>query len=152
MSQELLGLAFFDSRVSSSTKIRMVSAMQNEEDQDQDHSKRIIFYLDSFKDKNVEDFVTEKSMALFQMMELPYGLFAVDLDLWEDRDNYKQETETVESLKVVNDHAERRVALLQEYSGLITRDEAQLQYLLQVVEDHRRLYPHGRRQTLFGLP
>jgi len=50
--QELVGLAFFDSRFSSSTKIRMVSAMHIEEDQDQDHSKA------SFKDKNLEDFVT----------------------------------------------------------------------------------------------
>src|SRR6218665_34892 len=56
-SQELVGLAFFDSRVSSSTKRRMVSAMQNEEDQDQDHSKRITVDLDSFKGKNLEDFV-----------------------------------------------------------------------------------------------
>ena len=39
----------------------MVSAMQNEEDQDQDHSKRITVALDSFKDKNLEDFVTSKS-------------------------------------------------------------------------------------------
>jgi len=72
--------------------------------------------------------------------------------LWESRDDYKQATEAVESLKVVNDHAKRGVALLREYSGLINRDEAQLQYLLQVVEDHRRLYPDSGKQTLSGLP
>jgi hypothetical protein len=46
----------------------MVCAMQDEEDQEQDHSKRInvaLNALDSFKDKNLEDFVTSKSMTLF---------------------------------------------------------------------------------------
>jgi len=155
LSQELVSLAFFDRRVSSSTKRLMVSAMQSEENQDQDHSKeskRINVDLYSFKDKNLEDFVTAKSMTLIQMMELPNGFLAVDPDLWEDRDDYKQAAETVESLKVVNDHAECGVALIQEYSGLITLDETQLQFLLQVVEDHRRMFPDSRKQTLSGLP
>ena len=154
LSQELVSLAFFDSRVSSSTKRLMVSAMQNEEDQDQDHSKRITVALDSFKDKNLEDFVTSKSMTLLRMMELPDGFLTVDPDLWEDRDDYKQAVEIVKSLKVVNDHTEdhteRGKALIQEYSGLLTRDETQLQFLLQVVEDHRRMYPDSRKQTMSG--
>lgn len=152
MSQELVSLAFFDRRVSSSTKRLMVSAMHNRASRDKDHSKRITIALDSFKDKNLEDFVTAQSMTLIQMLELPHGFLAVDPDLWEDRDDHKQATETVESLKVVNDHAERGVALIQEYSGLLTRDETQLQFLLQVVEDHRKMYPDSRKQTLSGLP
>lgn len=152
MSQELVSLAFFNRRVSSSTKRLMVSAMQNRASRVKDHSKRITIALDSFKDKNLEDFVTAQSMTLIQMLELPDGFLAVDPDLWEDRDDYKQATETVESLKVVNDHAERGVALIQEYSGLLTRDETQLQFLLQVVEDHRKMYSDSRKQTLSGLP
>ena len=151
LTQELVSLAFFDSRVSSSTKRLMVSAMQNEEDQSEAHSKRktvASVALHSFKDKNLEDFVTAKSMTLLRMMDLTDGFLAVDPDLWEDRDDYKKAAETVESLKVVNDHAERGVALIQEYSGLITRDEFQLQFLLQVVEDHRRLYPDCKKQTM----
>ena len=55
-------------------------------------------------------------MTLIRMMELPDGFLAVDPDLWEDTDDYKQAAEAVESLKIVNDHAERGVALVQEYS------------------------------------
>ena len=50
----------------------------------------------------------------------------------------------------MNDHAERGVALIQEYSGLITNDEIQLQFLLQVVEDHRKMYPDSRKMTVSG--
>jgi len=86
-------------------------------------------------------------MTLIRMMELPDGFLAVDPDLWEDRDDYNQDAEAVESLKVVSDHAECGVALLQDYS-----DEAQLQYLLQVVDYYRRVYPDSRKQTLSWLP
>jgi hypothetical protein len=116
LSQELVGLAFFDSRVSSSTKRLMVSAIQNEV-HEFDHSKRLTVDLNSFKDKNLEDFVTAKSMKMIQLLELPHGFFEVDPDLWQDRDDFTQVCNAVESLKVVNDQAERGVALIQEYSG-----------------------------------
>jgi hypothetical protein len=38
---------------------------------------------------------------------------------------------------VVNDLAERGVALIQQFNSSMTRDEEQTQYLLQVVEQHR---------------
>ena len=43
---------------------------------------------------------------------------------------------TVLELKVVNDTAERDVALTQAYSGRFTRDEEKLQYLLQIFAAH----------------
>ncbi|KAK2705764.1 hypothetical protein QYM36_015958 [Artemia franciscana] len=140
------------SRVSSSTKRLMVSAMQSEDHQEQEHTKRITIDLDSAKNKNLEHFVTAKSAKLFQMMDLPDGFLTVDPDLWEDRHDYKLASETVRSLKVINDHAERGVALIQEYSGFVTQDESQLQFLLQVVNEHRRVYPDSRKQTLSGQP
>ncbi|KAK2702108.1 hypothetical protein QYM36_019238 [Artemia franciscana] len=152
LSPELVGLTFFDSHVSSSTKRLMVSAMQSEDDQEQEHTKRITIDLDSAKNKNLEHFVTAKSAKLFQMMDLSDGFLTVDPDLWEDRHDYGLASETVRSLKVVNDHAERGVALIQEYSGFITQDESQLQFLLQVVNEHRRVYPDSRKQTLSGQP
>ena len=42
----------------------------------------------------------------------------------------------VHEQKVVSNTAERGVALIQAYSGSLTRDEEQLQYLLQVVAAH----------------
>ncbi|KAK2710529.1 hypothetical protein QYM36_011904 [Artemia franciscana] len=95
LSPELVGLAFFDSRVNSSTKRLMVSAMQSEDDQEQEHTKRITIDLDSAKNKNLEHFVTAKSAKLFQMMNLPDGFLTVDPDLWEDRHDYKLASETV---------------------------------------------------------
>ena len=52
------------------------------------------------------------------------------------------------SLSVVNDHAERGVALIEEFSGHLTKDEEQLQFVLQVVQAHRRAYPDALKRTL----
>ena len=55
---------------------------------------------------------------------------------------------TVHELKVVNDKAERGVALIQPYSGSLTRDEEQLQYLLQVVAAHRQAVSQPTKKYL----
>uniref|UniRef100_A0A0K2U927 Putative LOC100574672 [Acyrthosiphon pisum] n=1 Tax=Lepeophtheirus salmonis TaxID=72036 RepID=A0A0K2U927_LEPSM len=40
-------------------------------------------------------------------------------------------------IKVVNDLAERGVGPIKEYSGLLTSNESELQFLFHVVEDYR---------------
>ena len=50
--------------------------------------------------------------------------------------------------RVGNDQAEREVALIEEFSGHLTKDEEQLQFLLQVVQEHRRAYPNAPKKTL----
>ena len=44
----------------------------------------------------------------------------------------------IKSLAVTNDHAERSVALVLSFSGRLTKEKEQLQYLLQVVSQHRK--------------
>ena len=47
--------------------------------------------------------------------------------IWLTDKNYTEMKLTAHELKVVNDTAERSVALIQAYSGSLTRDEEQLQ-------------------------
>ena len=54
----------------------------------------------------------------------------------------------VKALKVVNDTAERGVALIQEFNADLTRNEEQKQYLLQVVAGHRELSPDSKKSTV----
>ena len=57
-------------------------------------------------------------------------------------------SQIVWNLAVVNDHAERGDALVQEFNGSLTNDEEQLQFLLQVVVDHWKAFPDPRKRTL----
>ena len=149
LSQDLIGLALFDSRVSVATKRLMVKAMRDVEEAE-DPLKRAVISLETFKDKKLEDFVTKKSLVFFEKMQLPSNFLQLDPEMWTAQDDFATSSEIVQTMNVVNDHAERGVALVQEFSGLLTQDEDQLQFLLQVVEEHRRAFPDSRKQTLTG--
>ena len=51
-------------------------------------------------------------------------------------------------LKVVNDLSESGVALIEGYNSILTKDDEQKQFLLQVVEDHRERFPDPVKSTL----
>ncbi|KAG0724105.1 hypothetical protein GWK47_041316 [Chionoecetes opilio] len=69
-------------------------------------------------------------------------------DSWQMDEGFQRSSQIVRNLAVVNDHAERGVALIQEFNGSLTKDEEQLQFLLQVVADHRKAFPDPRKRTL----
>ena len=49
---------------------------------------------------------------------------------------------------MANDLAEQGVAMMQEYNAIITNDETQKQFLMQVVEKHRKSLPDCQKKTL----
>ena len=49
---------------------------------------------------------------------------------------------------MVNDQAGRGVALIEEFSGHLTKDEEQLQFLPEVVQEQRRAYPNVLKKTI----
>jgi len=51
---------------------------------------------------------------------------------WKDQDNYKKGRKIINSLRVVNDTAERGVKLMEEFNSKFTNDESQKQFVLQV--------------------
>ena len=54
----------------------------------------------------------------------------------------------VENLRVVNDTAERGVKLIQDFNILLTKNEEQKQFVLQAVDECRRLYPDVKKSPL----
>jgi len=67
---------------------------------------------------------------------------------WSGLDEYKKAQEIASSLHVTNDTAERGVKLVSDYTKILTTDELQLQFLLQVVEEHRARFPDMRKSTI----
>ena len=71
---------------------------------------------------------------------------------WDDDKTYQESLKLVKGLTVVNDRAERGVALIQDFTKKLTKSEEQLQFLLQVVSDHRKQFPDSRKSTLIPKP
>ena len=113
LSEELIGLALFDSRVSHHSKRLMLAAM---EDVAPDHpSKLPTIKSDAFLgQKSLDQFCTINSKKLFQLLGLSGTLFMKDPAEWEQDESYQQAAHIVKNLVVVNDRAERGVALIQQ--------------------------------------
>ena len=71
-----------------------------------------------------------------------HELVAASSTNWTESPLFDKAKLTVDSIKVVNDSAERSVALMSSYNKSITKTETEMQRLLQVVEDNRKRIPH----------
>ncbi|KAG0698584.1 hypothetical protein GWK47_026013 [Chionoecetes opilio] len=149
VSEELVGLSFFDSDVSCETKNAMVTALRREEFDGEDTApKRVTLPKKSVRDLHLEDFVSGRTLHFFRKLHLDEAFLDLPPDSWQMDEGFQRSSQIVRNLAVVNDHAERGVALIQEFNGSLTKDEEQLQFLLQVVADHRKAFPDPRKRTL----
>ena len=124
----------------------MVQSLKNKGDENP--PKRVEIKSQQVNSCELNDFVTSKSNVLFQKLKLPDGFLKNDPITWNSDLNFQKALLIVKELKIVNDHAEQGVALIQEYCGLLTRDEDQLQYLSQVIQQHRSEFPNSKKSTL----
>ena len=94
------------------------------------------------------DFVTRNTRKFFEILSIPDSLLEVDPGSWETNPDYLQAEDIVRALRVVNDTAERGVALMQEYNALLSKDEEQTQFALQVIQEHRKRHPDCKKATI----
>ncbi|KAL4104515.1 hypothetical protein QTP88_019810 [Uroleucon formosanum] len=150
LTLEAASLAFFDDKVSSQTKIKMVKAMQSR-DIKSEANKRIILKPNEIYDyanKDINDFISIQSSNFFNRFGIPMDFLDLDPKLWNENDQYKKSKELVNNINVVNDIAERGVKLIEDYNKLLTKNEDQKQYLLQVVSEYRQQFPDCKKSTL----
>lgn len=67
---------------------------------------------------------------------------------WSADEQYVSAKKKLETLKVVNDHAERGIKLVEDFNRKITQDEEQFQYLLTVVGENRKKFPKATKEAL----
>jgi len=67
---------------------------------------------------------------------------------WNEDESYQIAKHRVQHLRVVNDTAERGVKLFEDYNAMLTRDEEEKQFLLQVVEANRKAVPSEATKKL----
>ncbi|KAG0727887.1 hypothetical protein GWK47_033694 [Chionoecetes opilio] len=144
VSEENAGLAFFDSRIDVEEKKQMVKAL------DKPASKKELKRLEGKKmtmSFSLSSFVTSKTQSFFQKLDSDEGFLAKDPALWEEDDRFKDARKRALGLRVVNDAAERGIALVQRYLGS-TKSAAQEKYLLQLVHHHRKLVGREKKEDL----
>ena len=110
--------------------------------------KVLISDVPNFIEKSLDSFVSPKSMRFFERFNLPTEWMQKDPESWKTNEEYLQSQKIVQSIKVVNDVAERTIHLFEEYNEILTKDEDQLQYVMHCLEEYRRRYPTGTKSGL----
>lgn len=153
LSEDLIALAFFDGSVSNEVKVKMVKNMQNREVTAITSRRAEINLKDceTLLTKNLSDFVTKRSLFLLEQFGLPYDFLTLNPENWNNNKSYNDFLQVFKDIKVVNDVAERGVALIEEFNNLLTKNEEQKQFLLQVVKYHRKQYPNCEKKTLSSM-
>ena len=147
LSEELVALSFFDDQVTLETKRRMLWALHHVPGADH-HMSRAAVDVSNIAEKSLEDFVTTNTRNVFHITGFLMNFLETDPETWEDDPDFRAAKQTVKSLKVVNDTAERGLAQIEEYNKLHTTDEEQKQFLLLLVKHVRKEYPDRKKKTL----
>ena len=140
LSEELVGLALFDDDLDNGTKDKMVSATKEKEGEEEP-LKRATIDLKFVQDKTVVNFAIKNSKRLFKNLDVPEDFLTYPAAQWKHQPSFIAAKSFISTLAVTNDHAERGVALIEDFSGRLTKDEDQLQFALRIVADHHKKFP-----------
>lgn len=148
MSDEALGLSFFDNSISINTKKEMVKALKI----NGLNKKRVIakpeLIQKIYKSQELCDFVTINTLKFFERFEISTDFLSSDPMTWTDRVDYNDGLQVCRGIQVVNDTAERAVQMFTNYNRTGTKNENNMQFLLQAVNDYNKKYPSYNKSKL----
>jgi len=142
LTNEWAALSLLDDRVSLDAKRSMLEAMKLKEP-NLDASGNPLRLTVSMKDipqlntKQIWDFVDSGSTKIFERFHLSTEFLDKDPSKWEELGAFQEARAFFSDFQVVNNSAERAVALTQEYLGQV-KSEENLQDLLLVAQYARR--------------
>jgi hypothetical protein len=147
LNEELVAFSFFDERIDAVMKCKMIQALKT---RDGTGNRRTRAHVDESRMvfPEIADFVNKNTKHFFEILGTSTCWLEKEPLTWEEDSNYTTTRSMVSTLAVVNDRAERGVALMQEYNHLLTKDETQKQALLHVVSEHRKNYPNANKSTV----
>jgi hypothetical protein len=106
-------------------------------------------YFDGWNTKSLSDLIDSSSMEFFKILRFDLNFFLYsDPQQWAVLETYQTMQKVVQFIKVVNDAAERKIALMSDYNDVLTKNEATKQDILQIVENNRKRISNTAKNTL----
>jgi hypothetical protein len=107
--------------------------------------------IDFQQSVTLSQLVDGTSIAAMKLLKLDTDfLINTNPRYWAELEKFTNMKRTIDNLKVVNDVAERAVALATSYNQSITHDEEQYQTTLQVVADNRKRLKNENKETILS--
>jgi hypothetical protein len=105
----------------------------------------------NLKKKSLHDLVDATSISAMKLLAFDIEfLLNTNPTQWGSSEKFGQMKEVVEKLSVVNDSAERAIALATQFNQRLTKNEEELQQILQVVSDNRKRLPNANKCTIMS--
>ncbi|KAE9533666.1 hypothetical protein AGLY_009015 [Aphis glycines] len=150
LTPEAVALAFFDKTISNESKRKMIIKL-NCKTHSNEKIKRLSLKeseIPEFVKKEIEFFVTSRTLDFFKIFNLDTEFLLNDPSDWSENLSFQNAFKTISKLKTVNDTAERGIKLIEDYNSILTTNEEQKQFVLQIVSDYRKIFPDCKKQTL----
>lgn len=148
LSEEAVALSFFDPKVSLEEKRKMVIRLRSETPLVKLMNDRKLANPKELIHNSLTDFVSMKSNNFFVRFSLSTEFLKLDPSRWEDIEEFKENRSFCRNLFVVNDSAERGVKFMKDFNRILTNNEEEKQFLLQLVESYRKQYPNYKKSCL----
>jgi len=153
LNAELLGLSFFDPTITDDEKLLMANKLLTSTEEPSEHARVVNPKVMKEKLKEVVDgglvnLLTKETLTFFHRFNINTDFLRQHPNTWPQNNDFQEGLNIVKTLKVVNDMAERGVKLITDFNNLLTKDEDQKQYVLQVVSKCRALFPDVSKTTL----
>ena len=142
LSEELVALAFFDDGMPKEEKGQMLHAMKSFSG-DKEPTRRIKIDLDTLQEKDLHHFTTKNTTLFFHKLNLKTDFLELPIEEWHTNSSIRESQAAVQALSVVNDYAERGV-----YEKSKNIQKEQLQFLLQLIANHRKIFPNALKQSI----
>lgn len=142
LSEEPIALAFFDDNVTIEEKRNMVRAF-NEQPEPNEETRMFKFIftpsqIHRINEWHLSDFITENTKDFFSRYNISIDFLELDPSKWHSDAEYQRAQKMLKTLQVVNDHSERALNMMQRFNRLVTRDEEEEQYILQIISEHQK--------------
>lgn len=135
LSEKLSALAFFDERIDSKT-LRLMLKNLHVPSNDKELIKADL-KEDMLKHREIQSFISKDSLSFFETCNISTAFLYIDPEKWKTNKLFIEAKNIVDKMLVVNDVAERGVALANSYINMTT-SEIDFQNLLQGIELHRK--------------
>ena len=94
------------------------------------------------------DLIGSNSWFIFSKLKKGSDWLKMSVETWPEDPEYQVIEKFVRTVKTTNDTAERGIKLMTDYAQILSKDEHTKQWILQVVDNHRKVFPDFNKNTL----
>lgn len=147
LSEILIAFSFYDASIGHECKRKMVENLSRQLPAQRDKNRFVLPGNTIIQELELYDFVSSRTIQFFEITGLSRAFLTLDPSEWENDALYVRGRIAVLNFTVVNDPAERAIALYQRCESQAVLEDRKKR-VVQVVENHRKKFPSKNKRDI----